>query len=455
MIIISVLALHIVGLINLKFTAWPEMLLWPYLMIKGWLPYQDIAIAHTPNLIFALKYFMGFFGVGILQLKLFTWLLIILTDVIFFFVIRKLFILRGFYDKTKPKNDFNKKVTISLLAFIFWQMYFDGNGLWFEIAVLPLSIILFYLFYKKKFFLSGLVFAFAFFTKQTAVWFLLPVIYQIFFFEKNKKEILIKFILGVGSVSLILLLAFWIVGILPSFYRWAINFGIFTLPRSQGQIQFPALRPLFVALFPFLVFLPGLFKKDKKIINLLVWAFAGGFAAYPRFEFFHIQTAIPFLAIATSIFFVDAVKFRYQNLFNGFYLAACLLLFSGFFIRNISEGTRFYDTDVKELQEFIVKNTVQGQKIFIMNYWDNLYPLTDTLPATRPWIPQLGWYVEQPGVQEKMVEELKREQPELVILNPYTESGLSSYVPRKIYDFVTTNYKFKQKKAGMDVLILR
>ena len=69
LILAGILVVHLFLLIYLKFTAWPEMTLWPYLITKGWLPYQDIAIAHTPLMIGLLAIVYKIFGVGILQLK--------------------------------------------------------------------------------------------------------------------------------------------------------------------------------------------------------------------------------------------------------------------------------------------------------------------------------------------------------------------------------------------------
>ena len=75
-IILGILGIHLFLLTQFKFTAWPEMLLWPYLSIHNLLPYRDIAVAHTPLLIAALSITYKIFGVGILQLKIFTWILI-------------------------------------------------------------------------------------------------------------------------------------------------------------------------------------------------------------------------------------------------------------------------------------------------------------------------------------------------------------------------------------------
>src|SRR4030042_4599197 len=114
-----ILLLHLILLIYLKFTAWPEMSLWPYLITKGWLPYRDIAIAHTPLMLIDLGIFYKIFGSGIVQLKIFTWLLILVFDGLIFFIVRELW---------------NKKTAfIALAAFAVWNLFYDGNGLWFDL----------------------------------------------------------------------------------------------------------------------------------------------------------------------------------------------------------------------------------------------------------------------------------------------------------------------------------
>lgn len=446
MAILTIILLHIFGLIKLKFTAWPEMLLWPYLMLDGWLPYKDIAIAHTPNLIVALKAFFALFGVGIMQLKVFSWILVLISDLLFLFVVRSMLV-------KENKKQKKLKLILAALSFVIWQLYFDGNGLWFELALLPLSIILFFLVNKKEYFWSGVIFAFAFFTKQTAVWFLMPIFYSLIQSQGKIRQSLIKIVSGSAAVFGIYIVIFYINGFVSDFYKWALEFGIFTLPRSQGQIQFPSLKPLLVSLFPFTVFIPLLLRKDKKLFSLFLWAFAGGFAAYPRFEYFHFQTAVPFLAIATSTFFTQKSRALHEKYFSFVYVLVAVFLFCSFFIRNISEGVRFYDADVGELQNYIQRNTANGDRIFVMNYWDILYPLTGTYPATRPWVPQLAWYLSLPGVENQMTENLAETHPKLIILNRYTDSGLSSYVPTSLYEHVLKNYKFKEKVAGMDVFV--
>ncbi|MEJ2441778.1 MAG: glycosyltransferase family 39 protein, partial [Patescibacteria group bacterium] len=148
-------------MVKLKFTAWPEMTLWPYLMLKGWLPYRDIAIAHTPLLFIDLIIVYGLFGVGLWQIKIYTWLLILLTDCLLFWIVKKLW---------------KEKVALFSLAFyIPLQLFYEGNGLWFDLALAPIALFVFYLLKKKNYFWAGFSWASAFLTKQTAFWFLVPI----------------------------------------------------------------------------------------------------------------------------------------------------------------------------------------------------------------------------------------------------------------------------------------
>lgn len=437
--IAGILILHLLLLIKLKFTAWPEMLLWPYLMIKGFLPYANIAIAHTPLLLLKLALFYKIFGVGIIQLKIFTWIVVLLLDGLVFWISRKIW---------------NYKVALLALAsFVFWQLFFDGNGLWFDLFAGFLAFVSFYFVQKKNWIWAGVFWALAFVSKQTAVWFLIPIGVDLIS-QKLSGENIKKFIIGffvIATPFTLILLAY---GILPDFYSWAINFGIFVLPKAQGQVQLPDLKNLAVSLFPFLIFVPLIFKNGRKNIYLAIWAVAGALGAYPRFEYFHFQPAIPYLAIASGLVFSEIKYLKgLWKVFIFIYLIGSLYLFTNYFMRNFNEGTRFYEQDVVDVVSYVKANTTPGDNIFIMNWWDNVYVLTDTLPATNPWIPQLSWYQEIDGIQEKEVFGLQTTRPKMILLNPYSESGLGGYIPQKVYDYVNANYKVVQKVDDIEILV--
>jgi hypothetical protein len=413
------------------------MVLWPYLIKSGWLPYCDIAIAHTPFLIAILTIYYKLFGVGILQLKIFTWCLIIGLDLLVFGIVKKLW------------NE--KFALITVAAFAFWQLFFDGNGLWFDLFMGVFTLSSYYFIRQKKYFWVGIFWALAFISKQTAVWFLIPI--GLTLTNKDLKP-LFEFIKGTILILIIFVLSLWAFGMLPAFYQWAIHFGIFILPNAEGQIQFPDLKPLAVSTFPFLIFIPLIWKNAKKNLNLLLWAFAGCLGAYPRFEYFHFQASLPFLAIAISLVLTDMKKIgRLWKILITIYLIGSVFLFADYWIKNWGEGTRFYEQDVADVVSFVNYSTKSGDRIFVLNWWDNIYALTDTLPSTDPWMPQLSWYMDLPGIQDKIVKDLSVSPPKLIVYYPYTDSGLSSYIPQKVYDYITKNYRLSQKVDDLEILI--
>ena len=431
----GILLVHLFLLIYLKFTAWPEMSLWPYLITKGWMPYSDIAVAHTPLAIFDLAIFYKIFGVGILQLKIFTWSLILFSDALIFFVVKKLW---------NTKTAF-----LSLLFYILWMLFYDGNGFWFDLYMGILAFCSFYFARSKKWVWSGVFWALAFISKQTAVWFLVPILFEMIggrFFK-----IFLRFVVGVLSVAVpftLILIAF---NLLPSFWNWAFSFGVLVLPKAQGQIQMPDIKTLFASLLPFVIFLP-LIVKSKKYPILAFWAAAGMFGTYPRFEYFHFQPAVFYLAIVGALVLSEK-KNLLTKIFIPIYLLGSIYLMFTYFVRNLNEGTRFYEKEVTKIVDYVKYNTQKGERIFVLNYWDNIYALTETLPSTKPWVPQLSWYMEGPMIQEKMVEDLINNPPKLIVYKPYTNYGLSSYIPKKVYDYVVENYKIVSNVDGIEILV--
>lgn len=413
------------------------MITWPYLINNGFLPYRDIAIVHTPGLLVLLTMFFRLFGTDIIQLKIFTWIIIFITDLIFFIVVKKV------------KN--TTFASLSLTVYIILQIIFDGNGLWFESLLTPLALLLYLLITKRKYFISGVLFITMFFVKQTAVWFLIPIMIEYLVANSGIRRLFIRFIYGCMFGGLVVSFFIFVFGLSLPFYEWAIKFGIFVLPQSIGQIQLPSSSALLVALFPFLTFLPIL-NLSKPINNkILAWGVAGTIGAYPRFEFFHLQPAMPFVALAFAIFLNSIKSRKLLKLFLGFYMVGLILLFSGFFIRNYNEGTRFYEPVVKSVAEYVSKNVSQGEKIMVLNWWDSLYVFTNTIPVTRPLVPQLSWYQDYGDIQGSEVSDLESNEPKLIILKPYETTGLAAYIPQKIYEFLINRYQLVETIDGIEI----
>ncbi len=416
------LAIHLVLLLISRFTAWPEMLLWPYLMLKGWLPYKDIAIAHNPLMLVDLTIFNRLFGVGIAQLKIFTWMLIILLDVTLYTVVARLF---------------SKKT--ALLALVFYiplQLFYEGNGLWFDLYLTLFGLITFYLVKEKKYLYAGIVWALAFLTKQTAIWFLIPIAIDL---TKTSNKNFVPFVKGLVGVFILFVAILFLTGLRSDYWKWAIDFGIFKLPSASGQIQFPAVRTLLISLFPLSAIL--IWFSTHKSRHLAVWVVAGALGAIPRFEYFHFQPALPFLAIILAELFSE---FRSKKLtikiLLSVYLVVLSIVFLKYFIRDWNLEDRFLDNPTLLVAHTIDEQTQDGSYIYVDNAWDNIYALSNTLPATRPWIPYLPWYISLPGVQEEMVTDLINTKPVYIVVGQFANQGLGSYESAPISAYVKDYY---------------
>lgn len=366
---------------GINFTAWPEMLAWPHFILNGWLPYKDIAIAHNPLLIIVLTLFYKLFGTGITQLQIFTWLLILINYYLLFWVTKKLY---------------NKKTAILALSFyIPIQLLFEGNGLWFDLALVPFALLFFYLLKQKKYLLSGIIFALGFLTKQTFIYFLIPIL-----ISKIKIN---KFVIGFSSIFIAFVLLLLSFGILDDFYFWAVKFGVFYLPSATGQVALPSLRQLGVAFFPFTIFV---FSP-----TLIPWIVAGLMGVYPRWGLFHFQPALPFLAISFALALSKSKKILILV-----YLLIVGIIFVRFLSRNWNGEVRFYEQDVKDVVTELNILNPKHKEIFVLNYWDNIYALTNTMPVTRPWIPYLFWYLSVPNVKDGMLSDIKTKMPEQIVV---------------------------------------
>jgi 4-amino-4-deoxy-L-arabinose transferase-like glycosyltransferase len=390
-----------------NFTAWPEMLAWPYLILQGWLPYRDIAIAHNPLLLLDLVIFFKLFGVGIMQLKIYTWILIATNVYLTYYVGKK------FWSKNIG--------LLSSFLYLVLCIIFEGNGLWFDLA-LTLFALLLYLFLKdKKFVWAGVVFALGFLTKQTFVYFALPVAISIIKDNGLKIKEFVKFAYGLIPVFVVFAIYLTANNLIFDYYNWAIKFGILYLPTAVGQISFPTLKQFVFAVVPF-IFL--IFNSELLIIN---FALFGALGVYPRWELFHFQPALPFLSIVIASF-----VYSKRNIFLKIIIIVCSILYMVYGLsRQIGNTTRFYESDVQKVQDSIIIN--QYSSIYVVNYWDNIYALTNTLPP-KPLIPYIPWYLDYGESKNIILSNLKSEMPEAIVIGDRGNEFVD------VYDFVDKYY---------------
>lgn len=395
---------------NINFTAWPEMLAWPYLMLHGWLPYKDIAIAHNPLLLFDLAIFFKFFGVGILQLKIYTWILISINIYLVYFISKK------FWNK--------KTAFLSTTFYLLLTIIFEGNGLWFDLALTPFALLLYLFLRENKYIWAGVTFALGFLTKQTFIYFIIPVLFFMYKDIKLKTKEYAKFVFGSGIIIAIFLTILGSLGILDDYYDWAIKFGILYLPNAVGQVSFPSMKQLVFAVFPFLLLL---FTNQHLLIT---FAIVGALGVYPRWELFHFQPALPFVAIALS-----TIIFSKKDVILKIIVSVSCMLYMVYGIgRQLGSNTRFVESDVQEVAAKLVTLNPQPHNLYVINYWDNIYAFTNTIPATKPLIPYIPWYLNYGENKTEILNDLKTEMPEIIVIGE-RDMGFVD-----VYDFVDKFY---------------
>lgn len=366
----------------MQFTAWPEMIAWPYLILKGFLPYQDIGIAHNPLLVFLLAVYYKIFGVGILQLEVFTLLIIALTAFLIYRMTRKWY---------------------SILIYLVLCFAYQGWGLWFDLLLAPIALLLYKFVKEEKYLYAGVIFALGFLTKQTFIYFLIPVFFHLF---KTKLVNLKPFF--IGAISIFAIFALYLVtnGLAFYYYHWAVNFGVFYLPNASGQVLLPTFKQLLISLFPFSVLL---FNSE-----LILWAIVGMLGVYPRFELFHFQPALPFLTIAlTEVVLNKSKKVKVLGIVILLFVA---ILLGRKVYREKDLEVRFYENDVQKIVNQLTTHSPQPKSLYVVNYWDNIYALTNTIPF-KPLIPYIPWYLGYSNNAKLIIDGLQSDMPEALVVN--------------------------------------
>src|SRR3989344_5738130 len=149
--------LHLFLLSHLRFTLWPEILSYPYFSNHGFFLYRDFIYPYPPLLTLILSQIYATFGYSLEVVKIFTWSLLVINDILIFLITKKI----------------TQKVFLSLSAvglYVFLQPFLEGNMLWFDGAmVTPLLAAFLFTLYSSStgFIFAGIFFMIAIFIKQT------------------------------------------------------------------------------------------------------------------------------------------------------------------------------------------------------------------------------------------------------------------------------------------------
>lgn len=439
--LVSILIIHLLFLSSTRFTLWPEMVVYPYLLNNGFKLYTDIINPYPPFLPLALAVFNTHVGYEPLPVQMLTWSVILLTDLLIFLISNSI-----------CKN--SKKALLSLLFFVIFSIPLGINGIWFELFQTPAIIISSLFFYRhinnekfKYLLISSMFLAIAFFIKQQTVWIIFWFAVLLVFNSKNHVQMRLKS-LAILIMPIFLSLVFETIialnlGVIKDFLMWSLYFPFFKASSLPGYILLPTVRQVLTIIILLLIFTPLLVRKKLREKFFVLTTFVLILFAYPRFDYFHL---IPALAVISLIFPKNLEVLLSSKLTLKMIALVSIILFmaiSAIFInRNWTNEIRFFEIEVYQAARFIQLINPKDSSVFLQNVSGQILVVSKTLP-TKPWVDSFPWYLEINGVQEKVIDGIKTQKPGIIVYKPYENKGsfeLASYRPALMADYLDENY---------------
>lgn len=438
-LIVLLIISHLFILQISQFTAWPEMLSYPYLLINGFVNYKDIINPYPPVLPELLSIFYKYVGVGIIQLKVFTYAVIIACDLLVFFIGKKYFSYKaGLY---------------VLIIYMLLQVALEGNGLWFDLFITPLYLILliftFEIVNRKKtsrfiYAIYGLFFSISILTKQTSAVLLIILLIYLFlnnFFNNKYKQLVYFTVLFVFCFILTFAYSYYS-GSIKDYFFWVFKYPYVHL-QSQGFSIFPTLRQLVVFfVFIFLAFIQFFInRRDRKIQIIFIFFLSSLFYAIPRFAFFHLQPAVAFFAL---LFLAKISKRNFVGrLTVSFGLLFAVCTFFLYYPKYLHKEVRFYDKKTIESAAVLGSQLRDKGPVYFYNISSEYFVIGDILPI-KPWADTFPWYLQSTSLQERILKSLKSDDVRFIVMRKFKNEGEfvpGSYIPRSIDIYINENFK--------------
>lgn len=445
--------LHLFILSRTVFLVWPEMFMYPWLIHKGLVLYRDWLAVYTPGVPYLFNFFYSLLGYYPSSLTIIAYGLITISDLMLFTVAVKIF---------------RKWLTVICvyLFYILWHPIFEGNSIWFDSFLLPLTLLIFYLltqYFKRQsdrlVAIVSICLSISFLFKQTSLWvFAVAVLFIAFANIQNVSRLLRHLLILVAIPAAIyggLTLIYNYFGLAKQFLYWSVYYPLFFVGKNQYYQLAPSL-PELKMIFPvyFLAGLTGILlliyrKKYARLAEAWLAIFltvALSFLAYPRWGLFHLAPALGMAAITIGYLVDLSSRFKQTSklIFSALILILLLVSISSFKyfynVRSRGADTNFHN-EMKNLAQTVSQN-VNSAPFYVFGNYDYLYYYLDRKPEILPWIQLLPVLAETPGVQQDLIKSLETKQIQYIAYFPYHTDKVfyEDYVPQRLWTYIFSKY---------------
>ncbi len=437
LLLFGLIMIHLLELKFTKFTDWPEIMLYPWLVKQGLRLYKDMYIAYPPLSVYLTLFYFNLTGYTLNSYKALTYGIIIVNDVLLYSI--SLWLWK------------NKRIATAVcLFYIFLQVPLEGNSLWHELMFLPLLLLSYICLCKyisstslKFLIFSGILLGIAFLIKQTVFWIILSSIIFIFFYHIRKPPMYVTrtFLFMFPAIALFLALYFYYLfqesG--KEYFFWVIQYPL-SLANNHNSYAFMPSWKLIIQIAAMYISLPmacllvfsqKISYRQRWFMTLCIVQSASLiFATLPRWGVFRFQSSLGFMVLSVG-FIIDNFKIFWKNSLLKYTGIAILIPSISLSFHYISW---FYLIGNTQIQQFMgpkqqslvskIANIIDNQSFYLMGDYDYFYFLLQKKPYVLPWTHHFPWMLDSAKLYTPILQRLENQQIQYIIMTPKTISPI-------------------------------
>lgn len=430
---------HVLIFTKLIYFPYPEVFIYPYLTNHGLKPYSQILDQHFPGLLFLPINFNNL-GLSTPEIaRVWSIIIVLIIQVLLFLIASEIF-------KSKTKA-----LLINLL-FLVWNPFFEGWVLWLD-SFLPLILLpAFYVLYKRKLFITGIILGLGIVFKQTVVPLSFLTLIYIYWTTKNLKGVSM-FLIGLFIPISLMILYLLSIGVFKDFWYWTVIFNLTTYAHSGTKAP-PSSGFISRVMFVYGASLLALLNWKNKVVPILFIFITGSLlGAFERADFVHSQPLLPFIILATVIGLMMLWKWKKIAVvvILGYIFVAAWWL-NIFYKGHLSKTVIAFDLQTQNIAARIKELTHPGEKIFVYGAEPQLYQMSKTLPAGDIFIFQFPWFMKI--AQDRILEGIVRDKPNIIIADTSViiEGAKISDFAARINQYINEHYRKIDSIGTTDIL---